>query len=172
MARARRTTSSRYAYPTSGSAARQRQETVNSPGAPRFEVIPGGRSHGQSRGIAADVSPLAMLAAAVAVILLILAVSSFIRIAFTSASVTTGIERQAASAQLAQERSVAGALEVQNAQLSNTTRVMDAADGMGMSAPADAEAIYLEPDVVVVDESGQLSLAQSVRRAGEQAAEG
>ena len=160
-----RTSSRAYSYPTSGTAARKRQDAVSRQRKPRLNVI-----KGTAQETARQSSTLLIVATVVAAVLVALAIVCFARIAFASASVTVGMETQKVEAQISADRSAAGALEVQDTVLSNPTRIQDEAGKLDMAAPEYSDEIYLPADVVSTDADGNLSFAESVRRASNQAA--
>lgn len=84
------------------------------------------------------------------------------RVLLSAASVTTTIATDELSTQIANERTLGNDLEVQQSQLSNSTHIRSAAEGLGMAAPAATESIELGADVVATDASGNLSLSGSL----------
>ena len=155
-------TARRYAYPTAGSAARQRQDRAPVRQQPRVNVLEGTREE-----TIRETSLLVTVAKVALIVLIAMTVIAFGRIALTSASVTLGIETDALSAQLTSDRSAAGLLEVQDTALTSNSRIQTAAEELDMSAPYDAEVIYLSEDVVATNSDGSLSLSESMRRASE-----
>ena len=148
-----------YAYP--------RPERSRGAERPRIGVIPGSAP----RSSVKTVSETFLLAAKVlAVVFVLVTVIGFARITFNSATVTTSMASQEISADLSEARAYAATLEVQQSSLSNPTRVRSAAVDMGMAAPASSTTIVLPQDVVAADDSGVISITESIRRAAEAAA--
>lgn len=98
-----------------------------------------------------------------AVVFVFVAVLCFARIALTNAAVTTMIESDALSAQIAEARSSGVGLEMEQSVLSSTSALNAAVKRLGMAAPAEVGALALEPDVVATDANGELSLSDSVK---------
>lgn len=136
---------------------------------PRVRVVPG-----QGSRTAAEALPSAavFLAGTIAVVLVVLTMLGFARIALSSAAVTTAISSQEISSDLATARSAGSVLEVQQSTLANPTNVKAAATALDMSEPAATTIITLEKDVVATDAAGNLSFAESVRRATGTSAQG
>lgn len=139
------------------------------PARPQVRVVPG-----QGSRTAAEVLPhtAVFLAGTIAVVLVVFTVLGFMRIALSSAAVTTAISSQEISSELATARSDGSTLEVRQSTLSNPTNVKAAATELGMSEPAAVTIITLEQDIVATDASGNLSFAESVRRATGTSAQG
>lgn len=132
--------------------------------APRPDVraIPGGR-RGQEQGVSSRALALARIAA---IALVAFALICCVRVALSAATVTTAMETQQLNQQIAQVREKSNALEVTHSTLANPANVKTAAAGMGMVAPETTEYLDLGVDVVATDEAGNLSLTQSLERAG------
>ena len=108
-------------------------------------------------------SLLATIGKMAAIVIVVVAALSFARIALTNAAVTTLIESDALSAQIADARSSGVGLEMQQSVLSSPTAINSAVKRLGMTAPGELETIELAPDVVAYDASGELSLSGSVK---------
>ena len=93
---------------------------------------------------------------------IVIAIFACARVLLSAASVTTTIATDELSTQIANERTLGNDLEVQQSQLSNSTHIRSAAEGLGMAAPAATESIELGADVVATDASGNLSLSGSL----------
>lgn len=126
---------------------------------PRVRVVPG-----QGTQAAPSTVPVSVvfLAKAVAAVLIVLSLIAVVRIGLTSATITTSLQSQKISSQLATARSEGSSLEVSQSSLSNPTRVKAEANRLGMSVPETVAIIDLPQDVVSTDGSGNLSLSQSV----------
>lgn len=161
------TTARRYAYPTSGTAARQRQDRVQERRQPRVSVLEGTREE-----TIRETSALVTVAKVAIIVLVAMTIIAFGRVALTSASVTVGMETDALAAQLEADRSAAGLLEVQDTALTSNSRIKTAAGKLHMMAPYDADVLYLSEDVVATNPDGSLSLSESMRRAAEAGAQG
>ncbi|MBQ9041500.1 MAG: cell division protein FtsL [Eggerthellaceae bacterium] len=98
-----------------------------------------------------------------AVVLVFVACLSFARIALTNAAVTTMIESDALSAQIAEARSSGVSLEMEQSVLSSTSALNAAVKRLGMAAPGAVGTLALEPDVVATDANGELLLSDSVK---------
>lgn len=97
---------------------------------PSVHAIPGGRVHEQ--GVSPQIIALVKVGA---VLLVALAVVCCVRLALTSATVSTSLESQQISQQISQIRHDSNALEVSQSTLSNPTHVKAAAAELGMVAP-------------------------------------
>ena len=100
-----------------------------------------------------------------AFVLVVVAVLSFVRIALTNAAVATLIESDTLSAQIEEARASGVSLEMEQSVLTSPTSLKSAVKRLGMSAPAEVGTIVLDPDVVVLDEEGSLSLSASLKNA-------
>lgn len=130
---------------------------------PRVSVVPGRRPGSDAQTIPSSVVTLAKI---VAVVLVVLAAVSFVRIGLSSAAVSTSLQSQELSTQIESARSTGNDLEVMQSSLSNPSRIKaEAGNRLDMAAPAAVETITLETDVVATDASGDLSLSQSVANA-------
>ena len=98
----------------------------------------------------------------VVVVLLVIAALSFARIALTSATVSTMIQSDAISGEIADARSTGVSLEMEQSVLSNTSAIKQAATRLGMAAPYEVGTIELAPDVVATDAAGNRSLSGTV----------
>lgn len=115
--------------------------------------------------VAHDARPsvLATIGRLAAVVIVLVAVLSFARIALTNAAVTTLIASDTLSAQIAEARSSGVSLEMKQSVLSSSNAINSAAKRLGMVAPYEVETIVLDPDVVAYDADGTLSLSDSVK---------
>ena len=100
-----------------------------------------------------------------AVVLVLIAVLSFARIALTNATVNIMIESDTLSSEIATARSTGVSLEMEQSVLSSTSALNSAVKRLHMAAPGEVGAIALAPDVVVTDANGSLSLSSSVKSA-------
>ena len=116
-----------------------------------------------SREQQASSSLLVTAAKLAAVVLVVVAALAFARIALTSATVTTMIESDAMSSEIADARSAGVSLEMEQSVLSNSSAIKQAAKRLGMAASAEVGTIELAPDVVATDASGNLSLSGTVK---------
>ncbi len=114
---------------------------------------------------AADPNAALLVTAArlAAVVLVLVAVLAFARIALTNAAVTTMIESDALSAQISEARSSGVSLEMEQSVLSSTSALKAAVKRLHMAAPGSVGTLVLEPDVVARDANGTLSLSDSVK---------
>ena len=143
-----------YSYP------QPRRQPQRAP-RPQVRAIPGGGRRTQEQGVSNQALTLVKVAAAA---LIAFALVCCVRVALSAATVTTAMESQELSQQIAQVREQGNALEVTHSTLANPSHVKMAAAGMGMIAPETTE--YLDLGVVATDEAGNLSLTQSLERAG------
>ena len=141
-----------YSYP------QPRRQPQRAP-RPQVRAIPGGGRRTQEQGVSSQALTLVKVAAAA---LIAFALVCCVRVALSAATVTTAMESQ----ELAQVREQGNALEVTHSTLANPSHVKMAAAGMGMIAPETTEYLDLGVDVVATDEAGNLSLTQSLERAG------
>lgn len=123
----------------------------------RFTAVP-------SRGFVEQLDPRwYILARVILALVVIFAIAGVIRIEITSAALAASVEYEQVTTDITAARAEGSALEVQAANLSNPAYVKDyAAHQLGMVAPTTVETLTLAPDVVVTDESGALSLSQSL----------
>lgn len=129
---------------------------------PQVRAIPGGRSV-QEQGAS---SQLIALAKAISVVLVAFAVVCCVRVALSAATVSTAMETQELNQQISQAREQGNALEVSYSTLANPSNVKMTAAELKMVTPENVEYIDLGVDVVATDEAGNLSLTQSLERAG------
>ncbi len=148
-----------YSYP-------QRERAPEIPERPRVRVVPG-----TGRRTSVETVPETAITAAkvLAVVLVLVALIGFARIAINTATVTTSMSTQDVTSELATARSGSAALEVQQSTLSNPTRIQSAASDLGMSAAESTETISLSPDIVATNDEGGLALAESIRLASQAA---
>lgn len=107
-------------------------------------------------------SLLVTIARMVAIVLVVITVLAFARIALTNAAVVTMIESDTLSSQIADARTTGVSLEMEQSVLSNTQAIKAAAKRLGMAAPLEVESIVMEPDVVATTSDGALSLSGTV----------
>lgn len=141
--------------------ARQRYALDQRPARPVPPEVRAIRTAGSARPEAQS-SILPMLGRMAAIVIVLVAVLSFARIALTNAAVTTLIESNALSAQIEQERTSGVGLEMESSVLSSPTAINSAVKRLGMSAPGIVDTIVLDPDVVACDGDGSLLLSASV----------
>lgn len=128
---------------------------------PRVEVLPGSRKPARKQS---NVSPsIITLGRSIAVILVVIAAVCCIRIALTSATVSTMIESDALSTNIAEARSVGTGFEMEQSGLTSASVLKGAAKRMGMYAPYEVGAIALPADVVATDSDGNLSFSGTIR---------
>lgn len=125
----------------------------------RISVVPGQGPRTQSPTLP---SSLVFLAKAVAVVLVVVSLVAFARIALSSATVATSVQAQELSSQIDEARSSGASLEVSQSLLTNPAYLKQQAAGLGMAAPATIDTIDLGTDVVAYDGAGNLSLSKSV----------
>ena len=124
-------------------------------GNPDVNVMPGRRNGVNHAGVPESIFGVVAVA-------IVIAIFACARVLLSAASVTTTIATDELSTQIANERTLGNDLEVQQSQLSNSTHIRSAAEGLGMAAPAATESIELGADVVATDASGNLSLSGSL----------
>ena len=127
----------------------------------RVKVLPGSRK--SSRKQSTTSSSIITLARSLAVILVVVAIVCCARIALTSATVTTMIESDELSTQIAEARSVGTGFEMEQSGLTSTSVLKGAAKRMGMTTPYEVGAIALPADVVATDADGNLSFSGTIR---------
>lgn len=124
----------------------------------RIDVIRGSTPPAQPA-----LSPKIFLAAKIAVFALVLIfVLSFVRIGLASATTSTLMQSQELGAQIDDARSLGTSLEVSQSSLSNPTKIKEKATELDMAAPASVGIIDIGKDVVVLDDTGALSLSKSM----------
>ena len=102
-------------------------------GNPDVNVMPGRRNGVNHAGVPESIFGVVGVVFAVAIVIAIFACA---RVLLSAASVTTTIATDELSTQIANERTLGNDLEVQQSQLSNSTHIRSAAEGLGMAAPA------------------------------------
>lgn len=98
-----------------------------------------------------------------AIVIVVVAVLSFARIALTNAAVTTMIESDTISAQIAEARTAGVELEMKQSTLTSPAAINSAAKRLHMESPGALGTIVLDPDVVAYSEDEGLSLSESVK---------
>ena len=128
----------------------------------RIDVVVGRGSRTQAPTLSPGIVFLAKMAA---VVLVAVAIVAFARIGLASATLSAPMQANELSQQIGDARSQGAQLEVSQSALSNPTTVKQRAGKLGMAAPESSGVIELEEDVVATDDSGALSLSQSVENA-------
>ena len=128
----------------------------------RIDVVVGRGSRTQAPTPSPGIVFLAKMAA---VVLVAVALVAFARIGLASATLSATMQANELSQQIGDARSQGAQLEVSQSALSNPTTVKQRAGKLGMAAPESSGVIELEEDVVATDDSGALSLSQSVENA-------
>ncbi len=129
----------------------------------RISVVPGQRTRTASAP-ASTITPALVLKVAV-VAFLVLTCVAFARLGLAAATVTTSMQSQELSSQIDDARATGSSLEVTQSLLSNSTRVRQQAEKLGMAAPAEVGTITMLEDVVSTNDDGSLSLSRSVETA-------
>ena len=101
-------------------------------GNPDVNVMPGRRNGVNHAGVPESIFGVVGVVFAVAIVIAIFACA---RVLLSAASVTTTIATDELSTQIANERTLGNDLEVQQSQLSNSTHIRSAAEGLGMALP-------------------------------------
>ena len=130
----------------------------------RVTVTPGRGSQTQQK----TASELAVFVAkVVACVLIVAALAAMGRIALGSAAISVSLDTQKIENSIADAQSTAESLQVQQSVLSNPTRVKTAAKSMKMTSPelSEVTVLNLAADAMVLNEAGDLSLAESMRTA-------
>ena len=124
---------------------------------PEINVIPG-------QGPVKTISPAVTLVIRVIVaVFIIMLVAGGVRVYLDSTAVSTSMANDQLAMDLNTVRAQGSELEIQASNLSNPAYVRDYAKSkLGMAAPTTVETMSLGEDVVVVDESGALSLSGSL----------
>ncbi|MEG1512445.1 MAG: cell division protein FtsL [Raoultibacter sp.] len=131
----------------------------------QVRVVPGRGKTTHQNALSPQIIVIAKIGAAA---LLVLALIGFARIALVSATVTTALASEEVAAQIATVRSASNDLEVAQSHLSNPSYVKQAAASLSMGAATGSAALTLPADIVLTDESGNLSLSQSLAAATQQ----
>lgn len=132
--------------------------------APELHAIKGSqkqRSLMQSSALSPMFVTLAKTAATLVVVIAILA---FVRVGFTSATVSTGLNSQEISNNIQTELVNKNALEVQDSTLGNSSRIRESASHYNLVTPAAIETINLGQDVLAYDDNKNVSLVESLNR--------
>lgn len=98
-----------------------------------------------------------------ALVIVLVAVLSFIRIILTSSAVVTMIENDTISTQITEARSTGISLEMEQSVLKNPSAIRAQAKQMNMSAPYSATTITLKPDIVAIENGETLSLSGTIK---------
>lgn len=113
---------------------------------------------------ASTITPqLIAVARMAAVVIAVVAILCFARIALTSAAVSTMMESDTISAQIDEARASGVSLEMQQSVLTSPSALKSAVKRLGMVQPYDVGTIVLDPDIVALDADGNLSLSDSVK---------
>ncbi|MEE0845548.1 MAG: cell division protein FtsL [Eggerthellaceae bacterium] len=145
-----------YAYPQPS---RRPQRT----GRPDVRAIPGGGRRANESAAASRTSILVKVVIAALVAFSLVCVA---RVALSAATVSAAVETQQLNQDISSIREQSNALEVTQSTLSNPSNVKATAQQLKMGAPATTEFLDLGVDVVATDDTGNLSLTQSLERAG------
>lgn len=135
------------------------ESTPSLPITPHIHATPGRKSQEASA-----IKPSSVIAV-FATVLVVFALIGCMRVFFTTQAVVTSIETTQWETKIQNARSVGAELEVNRSSLSNPERINRQAIDLGMVAPAEIGTIVMEQDVVVLDESGALSLSESLESA-------
>lgn len=130
----------------------------------RVTVTPGQGSKTQQRTASQTAVFVAKVAACV---LIVMALAAMGRIALGSAAIAVSLDTQKIENSIDAAQSNAESLQVQQSVLSNPTRVKTAAKSMKMTSPdlSEVAVLNLAADAMVLNEAGNLSLAESMRTA-------
>lgn len=132
------------------------KSTPSLPLTPHIHATPGRKPQE-----AASVNPSSVVAIIVTVLLVFMAIGCA-RVFLTSQAVVTSKETTQWETKIQNARSVGAELEVSRSSLSNPESINRQAVDLGMVAPDEIGTIVMEQDVVVLDESGALSLSESL----------
>ena len=127
----------------------------------RLEVLPGSRERGRKQGTSSP--SIIVLARSIAVILVVIAAVCCIRIALTSATVSTMIESDAISTEIEEARSLGTGYEMEQSGMTSASTLKGAAKRLNMTAPIEVGTIALAEDVVATDADGNLSFSGTIR---------
>lgn len=148
-----------------GNAARAYQYPQRAPErTPRIRVVPGQRPSTQQETISPSV---VMVARIMAVFFVIFALLGFVRIGLASATVTTAVSTEDVLEQIDVARSTGNELEVRESYLSNPTHLKSEAGKLNMVVPDETTVLTLDPDIVVTNAEGSLSLVGSLKIASQ-----
>ena len=130
--------------------------TPSLPLAPHVHVTPGRKA--QAAPSVKPSSVIALLATTLLVFMLI----GCARIYFRSQAVVSSQETTRLESMIQNVRSTGAELEVARSSVSNPEKINRQAKDLGMVAPEEIGTIVMEQDVVVIDDSGSLSLSESL----------
>ena len=105
-----------------------------------------------------------VLAVAMSIIIVSLAIICFVRIGWSSDTVSLQVKSQELSQTISSTRDAGRVLEVQKSSAANASNIRSQAIFLGMMEPETTESLFLDPDTVTVDAAGNLSLSGSVAR--------
>ncbi len=145
---------SAYRYDHSAQPARRPQAT------PNVRVVRGTKQ--SSHPVLSDAA--VTLVKAVIVCMVVFLAISFVRVWLASEAYGIASTATELSAEVADARSASESLTVQKSLISSPSNIRNqaAAENLNMSAPAATTTLTLPVDVVVTDEAGNLSFAQSI----------
>lgn len=132
------------------------ESTPSLPLSPKVHVTPGKKAQ-EAPGI----KPSSLIAI-FATVLVVFALISCMRVYFTSQAVLSSQESAQWETTIQNARSVGAQLEVSRSNLSDPERINLQAVDLGMVVPEEIGTIVMEDDVVVLDDSGALSLSGSL----------
>lgn len=98
-----------------------------------------------------------------AIVIVVAAALSFMRIMLTSNTVVTMIENDAISSQISEVRSQGTALEMEQSVLTTPAAIRAQAKRLNMTAPSSIMTITLKPDIVAIENGDTLSLSGTIK---------
>ena len=104
-----------------------------------------------------------MVAIAIAVVLVVIAALSFLRVYMSSEAIVNSIKSEEIASSISEARSAGSVLEVKSSVVANSATVKEKAKQLGMEEAVAPTYITLPKDVVAVNADGSLSLAESIR---------
>jgi cell division protein FtsL len=129
---------------------------------PDVRVVPGSRNRAEEREDGPGVGTFIALALVAMFVFAAALIASV-----TLKTMTSGVLSDTSAIETSMDaiKHESTTLEVQNSSLSNTNIVKAHAEKLGMSLPDEVGTITLEKDIVVLDDSGALSLSGSIKNA-------
>ncbi len=119
-----------------------------------IEVLPG-NGQGKQRQASNGVVLLAKIALAVLVVFALVGIA---RITLSSTTVAVALEAKDLNSKIDVARDEGSLLEVTRSSLANPSRVKQEATAIGMAVPESSKFMDMSGDIVVLDETGNLSL--------------
>ena len=131
---------------------------------PSVKVRPGGQKGVKGFGFKPQVRTVAMV---VFVCVLLFFVATAVRLSLYSGSVNLSLETNNIQSQIKSAYGETSSLGIARSTAENSTKIKEEAGKLGMSRQLNTDTINIKPDVITLDSNGNLSIAQSIMKAGQ-----